>query len=501
MKKFSKKLIGYRLILDIFISLMFGFVTFASFMPEEETIDSETLIKALIVALGVTIILYIILAIYQVFYYKCSGYELRENEIVCVKGVLFKKKSIVEYKRIHAINSKQNIIEKLFGISTLQVDSGSTNTAHTAEIQIIEDESTVQDLIKIIKAKQNNKNTLVSQVDILNSDNINDIYNFDSKKKAIYTALNVAWVIVGGIGALILGIISMSILVLLKEMEWPLLLIVVAGSLLVLIVLTLIIFVFGLFGSIIAYYNFKIIRNENDIEINYGLITKLHNTFKYNKIKAIRISQSIIQKIFDYVTIKVEVVGYTVQSGDENKTYTTGMLIPICKKSEINSLLGSLLPDYIPIEREHEAKHYFPFISFHLLFSFIIFVLIQIISGIFLNYYGYDNEFMNVIGVLWIVYIIYIAILLLERKFAKINSGFSLKDGKLCIYRGSFIQETIVMRKQNIIGIDVKTTYFRKKKNIYSYKIHFRSNAETNTVTVLNIDKTEGDKIYHMIRF
>jgi uncharacterized membrane protein YdbT with pleckstrin-like domain len=97
--------------------------------------------------------------------------------------------------------------------------------------------------------------------------------------------------------------------------------------------------------------------------------------------------------------------------------------------------------------------------------------------------------------------LISIAIVLIERKFAQINSGLSLEGEKLCIYRGSLVQEIIVMRKQNIIGIDAKTTYYRKKKNIYSYKIHFRSNASTNTVTVLNVHQKEANQIYNLMKF
>ena len=157
MKKFSKKLIWYRLIINIFTSIMLGFVTFSQFLPEEDVEVSPDIIKtATIISFLVIIISYALLALYQVLYYKNTGYQLNENEIICVRGVLFKKKSILEYKKIHAINSKQNIVEKLFGISILQIDSGSTNTAQVAEIQIIEDDNVVKDLMRIIKAKQNN---------------------------------------------------------------------------------------------------------------------------------------------------------------------------------------------------------------------------------------------------------------------------------------------------------------------------------------------------------
>lgn len=509
MKKFSKKLIWYKLIINLFSAFLFGLVVLSALLPEEDVeLDLETIRMEIIKAFASVIVLYVVSVIYQILYYRSSGYELRENEIICVKGVLFKKKSILEYKKIHAINSKQNIIEKLIGISTLQVDSGSTNTAHTAEIQIIEEDSIVNELIRIIKAKQNNEEVLIPQNNEIENKKIEEsnkvidsIYNFDSKRKAIYTALQVAWVIVIGFVAAIFGIFVMLVLLLLKEMDIPLFLIILGVAFVVIIIISIISFIFGLIGSLITFYDFKLIRSKNDIEVSYGLITKIKNTFKYNKIKAIRISQSIIQKIFGFVTVRIEVIGYTVQTESNKQTQTTGMLIPLCKKSEVNTILENLLPNYIPLEREVKAKNYIPFISYHLLFSFIPFALIQIIAAIVLCYYKEFELLLILSGILWSSYLAYISIVLVERKFAQINSGFSLKDGKLCIFRGSFVQETIVMRRQNIIGIDSRTTHYRKKKDIYTYKIHFRTNAFTNTVAVLNVNKNEGEKIYELIRY
>lgn len=508
MKKFSKKLIWYRLVINIFTSIMLGIMTFSYCLPEEVEASPEVLRFAYIAAFLVTIASYIILAIYQVLYYKCSGYELNDNEIICVKGVLFKKKSILEYKKIHAINSKQNIIEKIFGISILQIDSGSTNTAKVAEIQIIEDDSVVNELMRVVKAKQNNEEVILSQNEgdeekenEKTNKVIESIYNFDSKRKVIYTALHVAWFVVGGGIALFFGVIAMLTLLILKEMELPLFLLILGGVLLVIAIISIFSFVLGLIGSIIAYYDFKLTKNKNNIEVSYGLVTKINNTFKYDKIKAIRISQSLIQKIFGFVTVRVEVIGYTLQTSSNNQTEAIGMLIPLCKKSELNTILENLLPDYIPIERQTKSKEYIPFISYHIIFSLLPLALIQIIMTIVLCYYGYSKLLLILTVVLWVIYLINILIILIERKLAQLNSGFSLEDGKLCIYRGSLVQEIIVMRKQNIIGIDAKTTYFRKKRNIYTYKIHFRSNASTNTVTLLNINKDAGDKIYELIRY
>ena len=55
--------------------------------------------------------------------------------------VLFKKRSVIELRKIHAVNQKHGLIQRMFGISVLLVDSGSTNTAMNAEIMIYEDKN------------------------------------------------------------------------------------------------------------------------------------------------------------------------------------------------------------------------------------------------------------------------------------------------------------------------------------------------------------------------
>lgn len=507
MKKFSKKLIYYRLIYGIFVALIVYSFVFSTFVGEEEEISIELMKLASNVSLILAIIAYIILVVYNILYYKLSAYELKENEIVCVRGVLFKKKSIVEYKKIHAINSKQNFIEKMFKVSTLQVDSGSTNTAHSAEIQIIEDELVVEELMKIIKAKQNGEELYTSTQDYEtsieqnNNETLKSIYDFTSKRKVIYTLLQISVIVVVSIISIIVLAIILGILRILNQVDTSTFITIIGVAMLIFVAIEVIGFVFGLIGSLLNYHNFNLIRTKNNIEVSYGLVTRVNNSFKYNKIRAIRITQSLIQRIFGFSSIRVEVIGYTVETNNEDQSYSAGILVPLCKTNEVNSILNALLPNYIPEERKYKAKEYKPFYSYFLIFSIIVAAFAQIALIVFLGYFKLPSILLVSSLILWGVYLIFVAIVLIDRRLAYKNAGFSLKDSKLTIFRGSFTKEIIVMRRQNIIGIDAKTTYFRKKKNIYSYKVHFRTNSFSNTVNLLNLDKSEGDEMYKLIRY
>ena len=87
-----------------------------------------------------------------------------------------------------------------------------------------------------------------------------------------------------------------------------------------------------------GYYKFKITKRGNDIQISYGLLEKHTNTFSYDRIKAVKISQGLVQRMLGFATIKLEVIGYTSES--ENDSAELGVLVPFCKYEEISEILN-----------------------------------------------------------------------------------------------------------------------------------------------------------------
>ena len=124
-KTYSKKHFYYRLFINIFICA-FIFFGLSSYNISEETgemINPDMPKVFLLITLGI----YIVLGVYSYLFYKTSKYSYDERGITCQRGVFFKRKSFLEYHKIHAVNKKQGIIQQIFKIAYLVVDSGSTN--------------------------------------------------------------------------------------------------------------------------------------------------------------------------------------------------------------------------------------------------------------------------------------------------------------------------------------------------------------------------------------
>ena len=70
-------------------------------------------------------------------FYNTLSYKIDKNEVTWRGGVFFKKTSIVPYAKITNIDITQGPIEKLFGISTLRLQTAGYSGPHTsAEIRL-----------------------------------------------------------------------------------------------------------------------------------------------------------------------------------------------------------------------------------------------------------------------------------------------------------------------------------------------------------------------------
>ncbi len=509
MKKFDKGYFYYSLVSSLFSAVFITFFAFSYFMPDELLKNSKASIIAAI-AVSIYIVVYIALTVHAYFYVKTSGYEMTADEIKCKHGLIFKKTSILSFSKIHAVNKRQGIIQKLFNIATLTVDSGATSNAFKAEIIIYEKTEVVDLLVKKIKALQQgedfNEETQIQQAQ---QDNNQNLYSFTSKLKVFYSLLTLAGSLFFVLILIVLGAIGLFVATFILRQLTPssmleILLISLLISAILLIGLSILSMIGGIIASFIGYHNFTVTKTKSDIEISYGLLVRQTNTFKFSKIKAVKISEGPLKRLFGFASVGLEVVGYgnDFNSDNENQKTANGVLIPLCKRKDLKTVISSILPEYVPEEITSRSKSYPSFIMWPCLIITIIFALALLITEAVLSAASVSVAVMQAIAV-WTAcaYPLFIAACLLLSLLSYKNAGITISDNKLTAQNGCFIKTTTVIRKKDLIAIEDITTPCRKRRSIYSYKIHFFTNALTNTVTVKNLDGNTANRLEALLRF
>jgi putative membrane protein len=329
------------------------------------------------------------------------------------------------------------------------------------------------------------------------------LYRFTSKKKMLYALINIATAsfFTAVFGTLAITVIGICKLMLQFDVfgTWGEYLL---GSLLIVTCAMLLFSIFAFIGSLInsfiGYYNFSITKRGNEIRISYGLLERHTNTFSYEKIKAVKISQGIVQRMLGFATIKLEVIGYTTEGGENNND--VGILVPFCKFGEIDDILSKVLPDFIPDKKQSKAVSYFPFVSwFGLILSTVtLLVLLQaIISMILFNAPSSVTAgvALGLIGAAAAVF----AVKALSALFCYKNNGIAIGDGKITAYSGGFIRNITVFKSKNLIAAENVTTPLRKRAGITTLVMHLKTNAGSNEVKVHIQDEKPASDLENLL--
>ena len=496
MKRFDKGYVYSGLLTGLFYSFVAVFVFLQDiFLGEEST--AEDMVAAIpIFAIGFAVV-YLCFIAYRILYYRASGYELTEKEIICKSGVLFRKRSVLDYTRVHAINKKQNLIHRLFGIAVLTVDSGSANTSHRAEITIIEKDVTVDALLRKLnslkengvrcaegeqKGEQKGEEVLLSEKD--------NLYSFTSARKVLYSLINI---VTAAFFTAVFAVFAIAVIGACKAMlqldslgTWgQYFLYSVLISVGAMLLFSLSAFVGSIIYAFVGYYGFSITKQGNNIQISYGILEKHTNSFSYDRIKAVKISQGLVQRILGFAAIRLEVIGYTGNSGEDDKNADIGVLVPFCKYCEINEILGKVLPDYIPEEKQTKAVALFPFVSWFLLIfggiaGMILAGTVAVMAVLAVPTTVICAVALAILGVAALV----IALKLVSAVLCYQNNGIALREGKISVYSGGFTKYITVFRAKNLVAVENVTTPLRKKHGIESAVMHLKTNAQTNEIKV-----------------
>ncbi len=506
MKRFDKGYIYSSLLSDLFKSFVILFVFLKDFFLEENA-KAEDIIAVIPLFAIVFAVIYLCFIVYRIMYYKTSGYELTETEIKCNRGVLFRKRSVLDYKKVHAINKKQNLFHRVCRVAVLTVDSGSTNTAYQAEITIVEKEKIVDSMLKKLNSLKENGTESVADIkekeEVLLSDN-DSLYHFTSKRKMLYTLINILstafFTVLFGVLAIIVIGVCKFVLQLNALGTWGQYYL---YALLIMIVAMLLFSIITLVGSMVhsfvGYHKFTVAKQGNNIQISYGLLEKHTNTFSYDRIKAVKISQSLVERMLGFATIKLEVIGYTSDTGNEGSDI--GVLVPFCKYDEVGKILSKVLPDYVPDQKQTKAVSYFPFVSWFLLFfgialsvvlslTIAIMVILRVsVSIIYIVAFG-------ILGLGLIALILKLVSAVLSYK----NNGLAINNGKITAYYGGFTKNVTVFKAKNLIAAESVTTPLRKKAGISSLVMHLKTNALSNEIKV-HIQKEElSDELEKLLK-
>lgn len=476
--KFSKKYRLSQAIYHFFIGIVVFVTIFFTLQPEEEEVIVFTT-EMFIIASIITGLYYLVAAIYIILAYKFISYEFKEDCIELKKGIFFKKHQIIRYDKINAIDTKRTLISLLLGTAVLNIDSGST-VSQEAEISIFHDVKVIEELEKKLKCMINNE-TYETVGEELKT---NNGYTYTFKNKFVSMCLSVGlWfgMFITFISLSVVGAFTLETFIVSEFLK------IIVGMLLLTIMLIICSILIGMISKVFHYYKYSIKRENNNLIIEFGLFNKIKHTLGYEKIKGVTIKQNLLQRLFKYATIELEVIGFGMNSGDENSSQIfNGVFIPLCKASEINNIFKLYLPEYTykNLIYKSSTKTFKFYITIPIIIVSIILVPFLVLA--LFNYYFLISL---------IIYVIILLLIMIVSLFKLKCQGIDFDDKLVYISNGIFTKKILLINRNSLIGLGKKTTHIREKNNILSIYVDYYNTAFKNREEIAMLEKDVYEKI------
>lgn len=434
----------------------------------------------------IAIVLFVVLdIIFSIIGWKYEYISIKDNEIHYYKGIFSKETLIIPKKSFKSMDISQNVIERLLAYKIVKIESPSKDfgiddikmSLNNEQIDILKSFS-LNDLNKECLADVNEDYAINNIKDSEESKEIKE-KNIETKKLVIYgfTSFNlfVALIFIFNILGKLDDFISSDYVsniidgAFKNNSQSMTIILISIGLLIFLIILKLIATVY----YVIKYYNFTLLKENNNIKITYGLFSTKEFSFKDNNIKLIKIKSNPIRQFLNIYELNLIIKGYTGEGNEKIIMYPIGSL------NEINDIIKEFIPEWsFKGTGDGIEKGKFSILIKPALLIFITSVVCYLI-----------------LKTQWVWLINLTIILTLINSALKIrNLNISVDNKKVRAVNGGLFRTIHILRGRDIQAVEFKTNPIQSKNNVGKITIDYYSES-SEEIKLMYMNKNYVEKL------
>ncbi|MBU3158512.1 PH domain-containing protein [Clostridium frigoris] len=414
---------------------------------------------------GIVIIaFFVIVSALAIFKWKRNVYNVQEDGMYMKYGIFEIHERTVPFSQVHTADISSSLIQRLFNVCKLEIDTAGGDAK--SEISIFLSKQEALRIKSIIFKVEKNEN----QDEIIEEKNIKKL---TSSLKDLFVMATFSTRILAGF-FIILAFYSKIDDILPKKFKEKAqgytdnIIKGVKGVNIIKYVVTLIIimlfvsWVISIGLTIIKYYKFTVIREDDNIKLSYGLFNKKEVTIPLKRIQSLIIVEGVIKKPLGYFSLNVETIGYGKDKGEST------MICPIAKKIVLDKFFVDILPEMnITYNLEKSPRKALKgFIVFRLVPELIVMFLVGYFAP-----YGY-----------YIFLLLPILIILHYIRFS--DNGLYCGDEFIVMRYRKLARETVIIQKECIQSIEKTQNLFQKNKAIAKCRVTIAGDILGSSYTV-----------------
>lgn len=387
-------------------------------------------------------ILYLVIVNVSLFLsWKFTYFYIKDEQLFFHKGLINKVSRNIPLDKINTIDLSQNLLEQLFSLSRVKIDTESISDTGTDIILQLKKERAKILQQQLLKKSSKQEETLEES----------NTYSVGTMALIRYSLLSNGFLeMIFVVFALNDYVESIANLIGFNTDNYLDEAFATIYKLFAMIGIILVLsFLIVLIRNIIRYTGFMVKIDPDTLQIHYGLLEKKKYSFKREKIKGIHIKQSLLMQWFHKYSIEVESVGY----GDEGNE--KAVLYPYCNEALKKEIINELLPESHKknenIQRPQQK-------------SLIHFIFVNVLSALIIT--GISAYF----GLIWLG-IIPMIIAVTYGYMSYKNSAMNIEDNLVYMSRGGFTKKQSFIYGRYIQSIGQSYHYFQKKSGLCNYTV------------------------------
>lgn len=434
--------------------------------------------------LGIAIIvLMVLLMIHTILYYMNFLFYISNGEFVLKTGYFRKKTLTVPLERIQSVNTKQNLIQQVLNVETLEIDTAGS-VAKELKIHALEKSISIelQNHLRSEKPKSEELNLDIQQVTVeAKEEIILKLTPFDLLKIGISQNHLRAGLIILAFGVQIFQQIqdlfkekaeeySNEFMGFISNSSWALITFLV-------VFFTVIAILFSLFRTVLIYFDFKLTKKEGTYRIESGLLNKRNVIIPHGKVQELKWETGPLKKLFGiyHLSFKQAVSGQIKQQQLVDA--------PGCLTSHLELLRNDLFGDDKLADTQKFYSNPYYFRRLWMFYGWIP----ALLSSPFLF-----EEWMYWMAVLiWLPVSAFYCSLILKKRY------FSMNNEQIIVSKGAISHQWTQMELHKIQAMEFRQSVFQKKRSLSSLSIMNASGS----ITIPFIDETVAKQVYNYLLY
>jgi uncharacterized membrane protein YdbT with pleckstrin-like domain len=434
--------------------------------------------------LGYVIIIPVIILVFNFFKWLRFKYEFDDDQFHIRSGVLVRNDRYIRIQRIQSVQIKTNLLLRLLWVVQLKFDTADPAFKGDIVLSALKREEAEHIKAQISRGK-------TQQVQIPSEEALAETPIVDESPKKVYALsgkrLLAASLLSSKIGvmlAAVFGLWSQTDDLVPKSIRGRSLSYIEHASLVGIIVLIgfaiLLLWLFSLVTALFRWGGFKFSIYDEEWRIHRGILETSDETYKTDRVQAIRIKEQWLQQLFGWCTVYADCSG----SIDLKKSDGGSVLVfPLLRKKELPNFLEHAIPRFsgpitfnqLPI-RGSVYKMILPILFWTSLVS----VLAWRLS--------------------WGKYaFIALPVILILFWFSYRSEGYSLHNHRLIFIHRFFAKTTTITQKNHIQSFAKKNSRLQRRLNLASCSVTIRASSGK-TFTVRQLEEQDARALFQWFR-